>query len=315
MLHFKAHSQGTLESINVSEKKGVCKTPIQSVDVDGEGIVCDAHRGKWHRQISLMSLEDIEAFSAETKQSFEMGIFAENLTLRGIQFSGIRLFDRLQIGDCLLEISQLGKACHGGACAVRQRVGVCIVPKKGIFGRVLKTGKISQGDECVYFQKIWKAKVVVMSDRAFAGEYEDRSGELALQKLHGFFEEKGYLLETQKVILPDEQDRLELYLKEQIAEEVDLVVVTGGTGISPRDVTPEAVLNVMEKELPGLMDYIRLKYGADNFNALMSRSLAGVAGHTLLFAIPGSTRAVEEYLNEILKAFEHSYAMLKGLSH
>jgi len=92
-----------------------------------------------------------------------------------------------------------------------------------------------------------------------------------------------------------------------------VIVTTGGTGIGPRDITPEVVTALCQKQIPGIMEHIRAKFGAANPNALLSRSVAGVAGRSQIYALPGSVRAVEEYLGEILKTLEHVLCMLHGL--
>ena len=91
------------------------------------------------------------------------------------------------------------------------------------------------------------------------------------------------------------------------------MITTGGTGIGPKDFTPDVIRPMLDKEIPGLMDHIRLKYGAEKPNALISRSIAGVMGNTLVFALPGSVKAVNEYMEEILKSFWHMIYMLHGI--
>jgi len=91
------------------------------------------------------------------------------------------------------------------------------------------------------------------------------------------------------------------------------VITTGGTGVGPRDITPETVAGVFEKIIPGIMENIRMKFGQAKPNALLSRSVAAVGGQTQCYALPGSVRAVDEYMGEILKTLEHVIYMLHGL--
>ena len=90
----------------------------------------------------------------------------------------------------------------------------------------------------------------------------------------------------------------------------DMIFTTGGTGIGPRDITPEVLLTLFDKEIPGIMDAIRLKYGANRLQALISRSVAGLKGETLIFSLPGSVRAVNEYLDEITQHLNHLIMMI-----
>jgi len=92
-----------------------------------------------------------------------------------------------------------------------------------------------------------------------------------------------------------------------------LVFTTGGTGIGPNDVTPEAVRKIIDKEMPGIMELIRVKYGTEKPGALLSRSVAGVASQTLIYALPGSPKAVKEYTDEIFKTVMHAFRMLFGV--
>ena len=102
-------------------------------------------------------------------------------------------------------------------------------------------------------------------------------------------------------------------MKSLVKEKVDIIFTTGGTGIGPRDITPDVIKKLIDKEIPGIMEMIRIKYGMQFPNALLSRSIAGVAGKTLLYALPGNPKAVKEYCDEIFKTVEHSFRMLYNI--
>ncbi len=155
--------RGELTSINVSPSKGTEKRPVTEATIDRRGIVGDAHAGDWHRQVSLLALESIEKFGAEAKTSFAEGEFAENLTVRGVDLTRVAVGDRLAIGDVVLEVTQLGKKCHGAGCTIFRRVGRCVMPQEGIFCRVVTPGAIRVGD------------AVVVDRRASAGAQVARS--------------------------------------------------------------------------------------------------------------------------------------------
>ena len=114
-------------------------------------------------------------------------------------------------------------------------------------------------------------------------------------------------------ILPDDAPRIEAALRRAVADGFDAVFTLGGTGIGPRDVAPEVVSAVCEKTIPGIMENIRVKFGADKPSALLSRSVAGTLWTSQLYALPGSVKAVTEYLGEIFKTLEHAVCMLHGL--
>ncbi len=136
-------------SINISAKKGEQKKPgRKAVLIDNHGIEGDAHAGNWHRQVSLLANEDIETMR---KKGIELryGDFAENITTEGINLSALPVGTRLHLGEVLLEITQIGKECHRG-CAIFQAVGDCVMPRKGIFARVMRGGEISCESDCYY---------------------------------------------------------------------------------------------------------------------------------------------------------------------
>ena len=133
-------------SINISEKKGTPKTKINpGVLIEDFGFEGDAHAGKWHRQVSLLAKESIEKSKGLPTDGLCHGVFAENITTEGIELFTIPVGTRLLVGECVLEISQIGKECHDG-CTIKKLVGQCVMPREGIFARVIRGGKIFEGD-------------------------------------------------------------------------------------------------------------------------------------------------------------------------
>lgn len=298
-------------SVNISEKKGTIKEPVAQIELNEIGVQGDAHSGKWHRQVSLLGTESFRKFELQAKRPLHYGEFAENITTEGITLYETHPLDRFSIGEALLEVTQIGKKCHGDSCAIYREVGNCVMPKEGIFCRVLRPGIVKAGDLMEYLPRIFKVKVITLSDRASAGEYEDRSGPRIVQLMEEFFTSVGWKAEIERVVIPDEATLLKQHLKGPM--NADIVITTGGTGIGPRDITVDVVKPLLDKEIPGIMELIRVKYGAEKPNALVSRGVAGVIGETLVYTLPGSVKAVEEYLAEITKTIKHSIFMLNGL--
>lgn len=300
-------------SVNISQKKGEIKLPVKSIKLTHEGIPGDAHAGKWHRQVSLLGTESFEKFSSITGKSFKWGEFAENITTKGMVLNEMMPGDLLLNDNILMEVTQIGKKCHGGDCAIFRETGDCIMPKEGIFARVIKGGEMKVGDKLVYKKKIWKTGVITLSDRASQGEYKDLSGPLTEELLSKWFIGTKRTMVCDYKILPDNQMMLETELKRMISEGYEVIITTGGTGIGPRDFTPDVVKPLLNKDIPGIMDHIRLKYGAEKPNALLSRSIAGVANKSLIFVLPGSVKAVKEYMTDILPMLDHLFAMMSGI--
>ena len=136
-------------SINISISKGVQKTPVnKAVLRPDHGIEGDAHAGTWHRQVSLLANEDIETMRGKGIE-IRCGDFAENITTEGIELAALPVGTRLQLGEVVLEVTQIGKECHHG-CAIYQAVGDCVMPRQGIFAKVIRGGTISRDSECYY---------------------------------------------------------------------------------------------------------------------------------------------------------------------
>ncbi len=300
-------------SVNISEKKGTIKKPVPAITLDEQGVQQDAHAGFWHRQVSLLGKDSIDKFSAEAKRTINFGEFAENLTTEGVTLYKTHPLDRFMNDTVELEVTQIGKKCHGDNCAIFREVGNCVMPKEGIFARVIRKGEVKAGDDLKYVPKVYKVLVITLSDRASAGIYEDRSGPRVKELCEEYFKEQGWENKITNIVIPDKAETLKSLLEESIQREDDIIITTGGTGIGPRDITPEVVRSIMDKEIPGIMDLIRMKYGQEKPNALLSRSVAGVAGKTLIYALPGSVKAVNEYMAEIHRSLRHTIYMLHGL--
>ncbi len=300
-------------SVNISRQKGTVKKPVEGITIDTSGIVGAAHAGAWPRQISLLSQESIERFAEDMGRELLPGEVAENIAVRGLNTAGMAILDRFRFGDVELEVTQIGKKCHGDGCEIFKQVGKCVMPKEGIFTRVISGGRISAGDRGEFVPRPLRFLILTLSDRASAGEYEDRSGPKIDELLQTWLADKRWHAQIETKILPDDAGRLRENLTAAVGDGVDVVITTGGTGIGARDITPEAVADVCEKLIPGIMENIRVKFGSAKPNALLSRSVAGVAGKTQIYALPGSVRAVTEYMGEILKTLEHTVFMLHGL--
>lgn len=300
-------------SVQLSEKKGVQKTPVPLIELDNFGVKGDAHAGDWHRQVSMLGIESIRRFEEKLKRKIDFGEFAENITTEGMELFHCMPLDRFTIGEIELQVTQIGKKCHGDNCAIFQEVGTCVMPKEGIFCKVIKPGILKKDDVLEYHPYKLKGKVITLSDRASNGEYEDLSGPFLKKSLENFFLSKQRTVEVNYVCIPDDGVKLKEEIYQAIDENVDYIFTTGGTGIGPRDITPDIIKPMLEKELPGIMELIRVKYGMDKPQVLLSRSVAGVIKNSLVFTLPGSVKGVKEYFDEISKNMEHAFFMMKGI--
>jgi molybdopterin adenylyltransferase len=159
---------------------------------------------------------------------------------------------------------------------------------------------------------IFKVLVITLSDRAYNGEYEDLSGPRIRDLLSEHFSALDWKFDIGLTLIPDDSDILKKLL-ESAATFNNIIITTGGTGIGPRDITVETVTPLLTKQIPGIMEFIRVKYGKDKPGALLSRGVAGIIGTSLIYTLPGSVRAVEEYMTEILRTLEHTVQMQYGI--
>jgi len=299
-------------SVNISNDKGDIKCPVELISLNEKGIVGDAHAGNWHRQISLLSKESIEEFGVKVGRTFKWGEFAENITVEGINLSDVSILDKFLIGDVELEVTQIGKKCHGDGCAIFQEMGKCVMPKNGLFCRVVNGGLIKMNDKIIYKPAPLKIKIITLSDRASSGEYTDRSGPKVKDLLNVHYTNSNLSADFTNIIIPDNADRLKDELSD--VEEFDIIITTGGTGINSKDITPDVIKPMLDKEIPGIMEHIRIKYGEKIPSALLSRSIAGVINKTLIYTLPGSVKAVTEYMHEIQRTLDHAILTIKDIN-
>ncbi len=140
------NNTGRIVAISVSKKKGIPKTNVdQAVLLSEWGIDGDVHAGKWHRQVSLLAIESIEKMR-EKGLNVRPGAFAENITTEFVNIPELKVGDHIMIGDAELEITQIGKECHT-RCAIYYRAGDCVMPREGIFAKVINGGEINVDDE------------------------------------------------------------------------------------------------------------------------------------------------------------------------
>ncbi|MDP6637340.1 MAG: molybdopterin-binding protein [Phycisphaerae bacterium] len=305
---------GTVKALCISENTGEQKTPVESaVFLADCGIEGDAHAGDWHRQVSLLLDTDIESIRQKGLDDLSDGDFAENVILSGVDLNSFGLGTRLRLGDdVVLSISQIGKVCHT-RCRIFYLAGDCIMPRLGIFARVESGGTVRPGDRAEAFDVIdrdtLQAVVLTISDRCSRGEAEDTAGPATASILTESLGANIYRTE----ILPDDKETIAARLKHYSdGHSIDLMLAVGGTGFSPRDVTPEAAREVIDRLTPGLDEAMRTSSAAKTPHAMLSRAVSGIAGSTLIITLPGSQRAATENLQAVLPALGHGLAKLRG---
>ena len=304
-------ARGRVRAICISKERGTEKQAVPEghflVDF---GIQGDAHAGNWHRQVSLLSYDKVEAFNQRGADVSD-GAFGENLVVEGIDFASLPVGTRLCAGTAQLEMTQIGKECHSH-CAIYKRMGECIMPREGVFARVIQEGIIRPGDDMTAIapqeDRPFQAAVITLSDKGARGERKDESGPAAVHMLH----EAGYQV-AETLLIADEPEVLKKHLiRLADSRQVDLIITSGGTGFSLRDQTPEASLAVADRNAPGIAEAIRAQSMTITNRAMLSRGVSVIRGKTLIINLPGSPKAVKESLGFILESLGHGLAVLRG---
>ena len=294
-------------SVNLSAERGP-KSPVKEIVLTPDGVEGDVHAGSV-RPVSLFAAHHAEKFIELTSgRKAKFGEFAENLTVTGLKDVDIRPFDRFKIGEAELEVTKVGKPFHDEF----RELGNYVMPRVGIFCRVSNPGVVHPGDEIQFVPKNFRVLVITLSDRASKGIYQDLSGPAIREHVEKIFAKAKKRLEVESMVIPDDPEQLAQYL--QFGQtRFDVIITTGGTGIGPKDITVDVIKPMLEKEIPGIMEMIRMKYGMEKPNAYLSRGVAGVMGQSLVYTLPGSVKAVNEYMTEIAKTLDHLIYMKHGV--
>ena len=305
---------GKVIAVCTSDRKGLQKHDVNTAHFYAEwGIDGDAHAGSWHRQVSLLSADKIEAFNKRGANVIP-GAFGENLVVEGFDFRALPVGTLLRCGDVLLEMTQIGKECHSH-CEIYKKMGECIMPREGVFARVIEPGSISVGDEMSIEKREghfpWQAAVITLSDKAAAGERKDESGPAIAKRLR----EASYEV-VEEIVIPDD----ERVLKQQLIRlcdqrQLDLILTTGGTGCSARDITPEATIAIADKNVPGIAEAMRAESLKLTRHAMISRAASVIRGKTLIINLPGSPRACMENMDVFMDTIPHAMGLLRNEVH
>ena len=302
---------GKIINICISEIKGTSKHPVPFIEVkENHGLVGDAHAGNWHRQVSFLDKERIDEFNSKGAE-VNPGDFGENIIVQGLDINHLEVGSWLKCGEVIFEISQLGKECHDH-CPIYYKMGECIMPKMGTFAVVKHGGIIHEGDNIEVIKRDYEypfqAAVITLSDKGFIGERIDESGPILVNLL----ENEGFIV-TETLLLPDGISPLkEQLIRLSDQRRLDLIITTGGTGFSPRDLTPEATLEIKDRLALGISEAIRFESMKYTPKAMLSRGVSVIRGKTLIINFPGSPKAVKESFEIIIGVLSHAIRLLRG---
>lgn len=301
---------GHLISVNLGRLKGAPKHPIDEGFLSPEwGLEGDAHGGNWDRQISLFPMEAVALVPKAIRESFEENTYSENLTIDGIPPEKLRRGTVLSIGDAVIKVLEIGKKTFEPP----EKGRPYIVSREGRFGRVLKRGIVKPGnlveirEEGIPGPEAPRLVLITLSDKGAKGEREDVSGRFLT-----WYAARLDASVLFSAIIPDDKQVIKDALVKGINAKADLILTTGGTGLAPRDVTPDATLEVIDREVPGFSEAMRAESLRKTPHAMVSRAVSGIAERTLIINLPGSPKAVAECMEVIFPALRHAIDKLRG---
>ena len=211
-------------------------------------------------------------------------------------------------------MTQIGKQCHSH-CEIYKKMGDCIMPREGVFARVIEPGTITVGDEMVIEKREgrfpWQTAIITLSDKGSAGQRKDESGPAIAKRLA----DSGYDV-VEELLIPDDERVLKQELMRLCDQrQLDLILTTGGTGCSPRDTTPEATLAVADRNVPGIAEAMRAASLKITPYAMISRAASVIRGKTLIINLPGSPRACMENMDVFMDTIPHAMGLLRNEVH
>ncbi|MFH1867987.1 MAG: molybdenum cofactor synthesis domain-containing protein [Candidatus Omnitrophota bacterium] len=299
---------GKILAVCISRRKGVSKKNIKKSTLKIEhGLVNDAHAGPGKRQVSLLAKESLDILRRDGIK-IGCGGFGENITTSGIELTTLAVGVELCAGNAILEVTEIGKKCKR-PCKIYKDKGMCILPSQGIFAKVVKGGIIKQDDTIKIIRRgNILSGILIVSDRSHSGVRKDESGQRITEILKDINAES-----VRYKVVPDDFKIISDALRDwSEREELDLIITSGGTGFSPRDITPEATRAIIQKEAPGLSEMMRVKSAKKTGRSFLSRGVSGIRKKSLIINLPGSPKAVSECLRIILPLLGHAVEVMRG---
>jgi len=256
---------------------------IQNFGMDG-----DAHAGPWDNHIRLLAQESIhKAFKRGLKVG--PGDFSEHITTRGIELTNLSVGTKLKIGEVVLEITQKGKVCPG-RCNIFNLIGDCIMPKEGVYAKVLEGGMVTVGSE---IKIMLDAKIGIIY-AAKASRDENPISNILSVNLN-----RWGVKASQNIVKAKDRNSLKSSIEEMCEDGVDIILIVGGVGVSSEDFAPEVLIESIERELPGVANNVRENL-LDEEDLIIFRGRAGIKDRTIIVNLPDNKRVLGEDLFELL---------------
>lgn len=305
-------NQIKIVSINNSKFRNTPDNVLNQIHLSVRRISNKKDSGSFYNQISLLDRDSYDRFYENTGRRIAFGDFGETITTEGTGQHSLLPLDRLRGNEVEIELTNTAKHYQSKDCTNKEEIGGTFSVER-LFARVTKPGMLLTGEILTYIPKVFEILIVSLSDRASRGDYKDRSGPLVTQIISDYFLNSRRTINIESSLIPDDIQQLRNLIDRGVKNSIDIIITTGGTGVGMRDITVDTIKPMLTKEIPGIMELIRIKYGSKKPNALLSRSVAGFIDNSLVYTLPGSVKAVNEYMEEILKTLNHLIYMRHGL--
>ncbi len=300
-------------SVNVSSVQGMPVKQATQFHPDSDKVSGNESVYSIHHVLRLLE-RGRSHFMAPVSEGVLMPDAVEwDILIEGNDHTHALPLDRFSGEHIEMEVMKIAGRSHDAKGVIPEETGNTTIPVEVIYARVTKPGMLKPGDTLVYIPRGFRIELVTLSDRAFRGEYEDLSGPRVEELITKHFSKSARNIRLKKTIIPDDENLLKQLIGSSLNNSADILITTGGTGVGKRDITVDTIRPLLTKEVPGIMEMIRVKYGSQKPQALLSRSVAGFIDNMLVYTLPGSVKAVNEYMEEILKTIDHLIYMRYGL--
>ena len=300
-------------SVNVSSGQGIPRKPVAHFQPDIDTVTGKEIVYPRNFVFRLMGKQRDIRTSAISGEDARHGTVDLEILIERYDLTHALPLDRISGEHIDMEVIKVSDKSPDAKNVLPNKKGKTSIPVEGIYARVTKPGILKPGDVLKFIPRIFHIEVVTLSDRAYRGEYEDLSGPRVGELINNHFSNSTRTIKLQKTIIPDDENILKQRIGASKNKSADIFITTGGTGVGMRDITVDTIKPMLTKEIPGIMEMIRVKYGSQNPQALLSRSVAGFIDNMLVYTLPGSVKAVNEYMEEILKTIDHLIYMRYGL--
>jgi len=285
---------------------------VESLYFSMQGASEDIHAGVIDREVSL--IPEKQQTSSDINTDYQCADFGQNIVIdNNFDINKIKPLDILQHKNLILQVTQIGRTCNNQACSIFNELHKCVLPTEAIYARVLKEGNLKKEETFTFVPYSFKVAIITVSSGISKGIAKNTAAENVKYQLENYFQTHRRQNEITNYIIDDDVIELEKMMNTCITAKTDIIITVGGTGLSNRDITPDVVKPLLDKEIPGYIEHIRSQIAMHKPNAILSRGIAGIAKKSLVITLPGNKETINDYMNEVKKTLLFSIFMIQGI--